>query len=88
MRIAATPRIAAEGRQLASELLGIVSRETRAGAETRSESRQAAGEDAAGEDTGDGGASGANPPEDVGNGHAPPAPRPAPPASKPSSPER
>ncbi len=32
VRIAATPRIAAEGRQLASELLGIVSRETRAGA--------------------------------------------------------
>jgi len=35
VRIAATPRIAAEGRQLASELLAIVSRETRAGAETR-----------------------------------------------------
>jgi small conductance mechanosensitive channel len=33
VRIAATPRVAAEGRQLASELLGIVSRETRAGAE-------------------------------------------------------
>jgi small conductance mechanosensitive channel len=33
VRILATPRIAAEGRQLASELLGIVSRETRAGAE-------------------------------------------------------
>jgi small conductance mechanosensitive channel len=32
VRIAATPRIAADGRQLASELLGIVSRETRAGA--------------------------------------------------------
>jgi small conductance mechanosensitive channel len=35
VRIAATPRVAAEGRQLASELLSIVSRETRAGAETR-----------------------------------------------------
>jgi small conductance mechanosensitive channel len=34
VRIAATPRVAAEGRHLASELLGIVSRETRAGAET------------------------------------------------------
>jgi small conductance mechanosensitive channel len=33
VRIAATPRVAAEGRQLASELLGIVSRETRAGAQ-------------------------------------------------------
>jgi small conductance mechanosensitive channel len=33
VRIAATPRIAADGRQLASELLGIVSRETRAGAD-------------------------------------------------------
>jgi hypothetical protein len=31
VRIAATPRLAAEGRQLASELLDIVSRETRAG---------------------------------------------------------
>jgi small conductance mechanosensitive channel len=35
VRIAATPRVAAEGRQLASELLGIVSRETRSGAESR-----------------------------------------------------
>jgi small conductance mechanosensitive channel len=34
VRIAATPRVAAEGRHLASELLGIVSRETRSGAET------------------------------------------------------
>jgi small conductance mechanosensitive channel len=32
VRIAATPRVASEGRQLASELLAIVSRETRAGA--------------------------------------------------------
>ncbi len=32
VRIAATPRVAAEGRQLASELLDIVSRETRASA--------------------------------------------------------
>jgi small conductance mechanosensitive channel len=32
VHIAATPRLASEGRQLASELLGIVSRETRAGA--------------------------------------------------------
>jgi small conductance mechanosensitive channel len=31
VRIAATPRASSEGRQLASELLGIVSRETRAG---------------------------------------------------------
>jgi small conductance mechanosensitive channel len=35
VRIAATPRAAVEGRQLASELLAIVSRETRAGAQTR-----------------------------------------------------
>ncbi len=35
VRIAATPRVAAEGRQLASELLSIVSRETRAPAEAR-----------------------------------------------------
>jgi small conductance mechanosensitive channel len=35
VRIAATPRVTAEGRQLASELLGIVSRETRSGAEAR-----------------------------------------------------
>jgi small-conductance mechanosensitive channel len=35
VRIAATPRVAAEGRQLSSELLGIVSRETRPGAEAR-----------------------------------------------------
>lgn len=34
VRIAATPRVASEGRQLASELLSIVSRETRARAET------------------------------------------------------
>jgi small conductance mechanosensitive channel len=35
VRIAATPRVASEGRQLASELLGIVSRETRSGAEAQ-----------------------------------------------------
>jgi small conductance mechanosensitive channel len=35
VRIAATPRVASEGRQLASELLGIVSRETRSGADAR-----------------------------------------------------
>ena len=35
VRIAATPRVASEGRQLASELLAIVSRETRSGAESR-----------------------------------------------------
>jgi hypothetical protein len=35
VRIAATPRLAADGRQLASELLSIVSRETRAGAEAQ-----------------------------------------------------
>jgi small-conductance mechanosensitive channel len=34
VRIAATPRVATEGRHLASELLGIVSRETRSRAET------------------------------------------------------
>ena len=34
VRIAATPRVAAQGRQLASELLGIVSRETRSRAST------------------------------------------------------
>lgn len=33
VRISATPRVAADGRQLSSELLGIVSRETRSGAE-------------------------------------------------------
>jgi len=33
VRIAATPRVAAEGRHLASELLAIVSRETRSRAE-------------------------------------------------------
>ncbi len=35
VRIAATPRVASEGRQLASELLGIVSHETRSGAQAR-----------------------------------------------------
>jgi small conductance mechanosensitive channel len=35
VRIAATPRVAAEGRQLASELLNIVSHETRSAAEAR-----------------------------------------------------
>jgi small conductance mechanosensitive channel len=35
VRIVATPRVASEGRQLASELLAIVSRETRSGAESR-----------------------------------------------------
>jgi small conductance mechanosensitive channel len=35
VRIAATPRVAAEGRQLASELLRIVSAETRSGAEAQ-----------------------------------------------------
>src|SRR5271166_4158211 len=34
VRIAATPRVASEGRHLASELLSIVSRETHSGAET------------------------------------------------------
>jgi len=34
VRIAATPRVAAQGRQLASELLSVVSRETRSRAET------------------------------------------------------
>lgn len=34
VRIAATPRVAAQGRQLASELLNVVSRETRSRAET------------------------------------------------------
>ena len=31
VRISATPRVASEGRSLASELLGVVSSETRAG---------------------------------------------------------
>ena len=35
VRISATPRLAAEGRQLASELLNIVSHETRSGSEAR-----------------------------------------------------
>jgi small conductance mechanosensitive channel len=35
VRISATPSVAAEGRHLASELLSIVSRETRSGAETQ-----------------------------------------------------
>jgi small conductance mechanosensitive channel len=35
VRISATPRLAAEGRHLASELLSIVSRETRSGAEAQ-----------------------------------------------------
>jgi small-conductance mechanosensitive channel len=35
VRISATPKVSAEGRHLASELLSIVSRETRSGAETR-----------------------------------------------------
>jgi len=35
VRISATPRVAAEGRQLASELLNIVSHETRSGSEAR-----------------------------------------------------
>jgi small conductance mechanosensitive channel len=35
VRISATPKVAAEGRHLASELLSIVSRETRSGAEAR-----------------------------------------------------
>jgi small conductance mechanosensitive channel len=35
VRIAATPRVASQGRQLASELLAVVSRETRSPAQTR-----------------------------------------------------
>ncbi len=48
VRIAATPRVAAQGRQLASELLGIVSRETRSRAEhaVAQEQVRAAGEHA------------------------------------------
>jgi small conductance mechanosensitive channel len=87
VRIAATPRIAAEGRQLASELLGIVSRETRAGAETRPDRDPTPGEpeseSATPGPTQQDGEAGA------GNGHAPPpAPRPAPPASGGSGAER
>ncbi|HEY2217560.1 MAG TPA: mechanosensitive ion channel family protein [Solirubrobacteraceae bacterium] len=53
VRILATPRISAEGRQLASELLGIVSRETRAGAERDDGDRDADGdEDAEGDGNG------------------------------------
>jgi small conductance mechanosensitive channel len=88
VRIAATPRIAAEGRQLASELLGIVSRETRAGAETRPDARPARRD---GDGEGESGTPGSA--QDgrtgAGNGHAPPpAPRPAPPASGGSGSER
>ena len=43
VRIAATPRVASEGRELASELLAIVSRETRAGAQARSEDQARSG---------------------------------------------
>ncbi|HEX3434351.1 MAG TPA: mechanosensitive ion channel family protein [Solirubrobacteraceae bacterium] len=43
VRIAATPRVASEGRELASELLAIVSRETRAGAQARSDSQARSG---------------------------------------------
>jgi small conductance mechanosensitive channel len=46
VRIAATPRVAAEGRQLASELLAIVSRETRAAAQARSEGSERSGAEA------------------------------------------
>jgi small conductance mechanosensitive channel len=52
VRIAATPRIAAEGRQLSSELLGIVSRETRAGAERDGEGGERDDEDAGRDDEG------------------------------------
>jgi hypothetical protein len=34
VRISATPRVAAQGRQLASELLSIVAHETRSSAQT------------------------------------------------------
>jgi hypothetical protein len=44
VRIAATPRVSTEGRQLASELLGIVSRETRAGAEASAADGESASE--------------------------------------------
>jgi small-conductance mechanosensitive channel len=93
VRIAATPRIAAEGRQLASELLGIVSRETRAGAETRPDRASAMG-DHDGESATAGpaqpdGEDGEDGAQRAGNGHAPPpAPRPAPPASGGSGSER
>jgi small conductance mechanosensitive channel len=40
VRISATPRLAAEGRQLASELLNIVSHETRSGSEAQSRERR------------------------------------------------
>ncbi len=46
VRIAATPRVAAEGRQLASELLSIVSRETRAAAQARSDEGTRSGAEA------------------------------------------
>jgi hypothetical protein len=36
VRIAATPRVASQGRHLASELLSVVSRETRSQPDTRS----------------------------------------------------
>jgi small-conductance mechanosensitive channel len=46
VRIAATPRVASQGRHLASELLGVVSRETRAQAEAASDGSGARGAEA------------------------------------------
>jgi small conductance mechanosensitive channel len=46
VRISATPSVATEGRQLASELLGIVSRETRAGAQGAQGAQASPGADA------------------------------------------
>ncbi|HEY2570073.1 MAG TPA: mechanosensitive ion channel family protein [Solirubrobacteraceae bacterium] len=75
VRIAATPRIAAEGRQLASELLGIVSRETRAGAETRPDRAPGERESTAG--SGPDRQDGEDGEDGAGNGHAPSPSRPA-----------
>jgi small-conductance mechanosensitive channel len=80
VRIAATPRIAADGPRLATELLEIVSRETRAGDEAR-EAGDGGGD--GGDGAGDGGAGDGN----GRHGDAQPAP-PAPPAPVRGGPER
>ncbi len=66
VRIAATPRVASEGRQLASELLSVVSRETRSRAEV---DRTGNGAGSAREPAGPAGArKGAAPPAPAGDG--------------------
>jgi small-conductance mechanosensitive channel len=66
VRIAATPRVASQGRHLASELLAIVSEETRQGdgdGETAAASPSAAGDGAAFGDVGGNGGDGAGKPQ-------------------------